>query len=60
MDKLQEAEDVELAAHVAALVECARYAPDLFEEQSDVILERLVRRVINVPILVCPCLSFSY
>jgi sister-chromatid-cohesion protein PDS5 len=48
-----------LAAHIAALVQYARYAPDLFEELSDVVVEHLVRRAINVPILVCyPCSSF--
>ncbi|XP_006463974.1 hypothetical protein AGABI2DRAFT_225984, partial [Agaricus bisporus var. bisporus H97] len=51
VDKLKGADDDELAAHIAALVQYARHAPDLFEEQSDIVVEHLVRRVINVPIL---------
>ncbi|KAF5351176.1 hypothetical protein D9756_008405 [Leucocoprinus leucothites] len=51
VEGLGEAEGEMLAAHVAALVEYARYAPEVFEERSDIVLERLVRRVINVPIL---------
>ncbi|EKM75631.1 hypothetical protein AGABI1DRAFT_132023 [Agaricus bisporus var. burnettii JB137-S8] len=51
VNKLKGADDDELAAHIAALVQYARHAPDLFEEQSDIVVEHLVRRVINVPIL---------
>jgi len=42
-----------LAARVAALVEFARYAPEAFEDLSDIVLERLMRRVVYVSIVVC-------
>ncbi|KAF9443853.1 ARM repeat-containing protein [Macrolepiota fuliginosa MF-IS2] len=51
VERLKDAEDIELAAHVAALVQYARYAPGMFEEYSDVIMEYLVRRVINMPVI---------
>ena len=42
-----------LAARVAALVEFTRYAPEVFEESSDIVLERLMRRVVHVSLVVC-------
>jgi len=52
VEALGEAEGEMLAARVAALVEFARYAPEVFENSSDIVLERLMRRVVHVPIVV--------
>jgi hypothetical protein len=52
VEGLGEAEGEMLAAHVVALGEYARYRYEVFEDVSDVVLERLVRRVVNVPVLV--------
>ncbi|KAJ3576722.1 hypothetical protein NP233_g231 [Leucocoprinus birnbaumii] len=51
VEGLKEAEGEKLAARCVALVEFARYAYEVFEERSDVVVERLVRRVVNVPVL---------
>ncbi|KAF8970162.1 armadillo-type protein [Flammula alnicola] len=36
-------------AHVAALAQLARFAPDAFEQKSDVIMTYLIKRVLMVP-----------
>ncbi|KAF9559464.1 hypothetical protein CPC08DRAFT_763333 [Agrocybe pediades] len=41
-------------AHVAALVQLARFAPDAFEQKSDVIMTYLVKRVLMIPSPVNP------
>ncbi|GLB39171.1 putative cohesin-associated protein pds5 [Lyophyllum shimeji] len=43
-----------LVAHIAALVQVARFAPEAFEEQSDVIMTFLLKEVLMVPILPDP------
>lgn len=53
METLEQAKGEMLAAHVAALVEFVRYAPEVFEDSSDIVLERLMRRVVHVSIVVC-------
>lgn len=39
------------AAQIAALAELAMFAPDAFEQKSDVIVTHLVKRVLMVPSL---------
>jgi len=36
-------------AHVAALSQMARFAPDAFEQKSDVVMTYLVKRIIMIP-----------
>ncbi|KAF8156995.1 armadillo-type protein [Crassisporium funariophilum] len=41
-------------SHVAALVQLARFAPDAFEQRSDVIMTYLIKRILMVPSLIPP------
>ncbi|KAJ7039761.1 armadillo-type protein [Mycena alexandri] len=48
-DDLDTAAPEVLVAHVAALAQFARFAPDAFEHRSDVLIEFLLKRLLMVP-----------
>ncbi len=50
-----EDKDTELpVAYIAALTQISRFAPDAFEQKSDVIMTYLIKRVLMVPSPVDP------
>ncbi|KDQ60158.1 hypothetical protein JAAARDRAFT_711869 [Jaapia argillacea MUCL 33604] len=49
-DNLAEADEETLVAHVTVLAELARFAPDAFEQRSDVVMAFVLKQVIMVPI----------
>ncbi|KAF8726601.1 hypothetical protein AX14_007667 [Amanita brunnescens Koide BX004] len=53
-NSLSETEPSALVARIAALAQIARYAPDAFEQKSDVIVSFLLKNVLMVPIEINP------
>ncbi|KAF5383320.1 hypothetical protein D9615_004981 [Tricholomella constricta] len=54
VDDLAESSPEKLVAHVAVLAQIARFAPEAFEHQSDVIMTFLLKQILMVPTLPDP------
>lgn len=59
-DKKKKSQTTVSVAHVAALVQMAIYAPDAFEQKSDVIMTYLVKRILMIPSPVNPVRGLAW
>lgn len=53
-DAMEDADTELPVAHIAALAEMSRFAPDVFEKKSEVVMTYLIKRVLMVPSPVDP------
>lgn len=51
MDTLNDVPEDQLVAHLASLAQFVRFAPEAFEEKSDVITTFLLKKVLMLPSL---------
>ena len=56
---MEDKDDELPVAYIAALTQISRFAPDAFEQKSDVIMTYLIKRVLMVPSPVDP-VSYFY